>query len=293
MTEVEETKIAVRMIPMWLTFTICGIVSSIGNTYFVEQTKHLNRHWGSWNLPVNVLLLFSKIAGIFFDEVAKYLLPDTAKKAEGTKKKCPSTVVIGMAMVFSILCCIAAALVEERRLNTVRKHGLLDKPNDKIPMSMYWVVFQFILLAGLNSFLKKGIAVFYAVEAPSSLRDNLQYLTEAVTGLGFMLGVATVSVVGEVSKKVSKQNWFQDTLNKSRLDRYYWVLMVMSVANLVIFIVVAYFYTYQKGNAEDEQIADEAGDVNIADGDDGGAGEDVLDSVAAVRKSFSSVCFVW
>ncbi|KAK9289700.1 hypothetical protein L1049_007859 [Liquidambar formosana] len=42
-TEVEETKITIRMIPMWMAFIICGVVSSIGNTYFLEQANHMNR----------------------------------------------------------------------------------------------------------------------------------------------------------------------------------------------------------------------------------------------------------
>lgn len=47
-TEIEETKGLLRMIPICLTFIIPGVVSSIGFTYFLEQADHLNRK--SWKI---------------------------------------------------------------------------------------------------------------------------------------------------------------------------------------------------------------------------------------------------
>ncbi|KAK7339841.1 hypothetical protein VNO77_20527 [Canavalia gladiata] len=35
-TEVEEAKVFVYMIPLWINFAICGIVTSVGGTYFME-----------------------------------------------------------------------------------------------------------------------------------------------------------------------------------------------------------------------------------------------------------------
>ena len=37
--EVKDTKIFIRMMPMWMTFIIFGVVISIGNTYFLEDRK--------------------------------------------------------------------------------------------------------------------------------------------------------------------------------------------------------------------------------------------------------------
>ncbi|KAL2500552.1 Protein NRT1/PTR FAMILY 5.5 [Forsythia ovata] len=57
-TEVEETKTIIRMIPVWLTFIFCGVVSSIGFTYFIEQLDHLNPKVGRLKVPPIVLLWF-------------------------------------------------------------------------------------------------------------------------------------------------------------------------------------------------------------------------------------------
>ncbi|KZV15241.1 hypothetical protein F511_26387, partial [Dorcoceras hygrometricum] len=85
--EVEEAKITVRMVPMWLTFIICGIVSSFGNTYFVEQAKKMDRKIGKWKVPLQILLMlfgwskrvftccYNRLVERFFPGSKKYAPP--------------------------------------------------------------------------------------------------------------------------------------------------------------------------------------------------------------------------
>ncbi|KAK4481015.1 hypothetical protein RD792_011883 [Penstemon davidsonii] len=241
--EVEEAKIAVRMVPMWMTFIICGIVSSIGNTYFLEQANHMNRKIGKWNVPLPILLLLFKWA--------KFLFNMSATKFISKSKEYRPPKGIAVAMIFSILCCITAARMERWRLHIIRSHDLLDKPDEDIPMRIYWLLFQFFLLAGLDSYFEKSVVAFYDVQSPESMKNYLEYLTKAVTGLGFMCSVLSVYVVGKISERGGRPNWFQFTLNRSRLDRYYWVLAGLSSVNLVVFILVASFYRYKKPEARD------------------------------------------
>ncbi|KAJ8445495.1 hypothetical protein Cgig2_031308 [Carnegiea gigantea] len=67
--EVEETKIAIHMIPMWLTFILCGVVSATGSTCFLEQAKHLDRKVGRIKVPLVVLLWFYEQGTQFFSKL--------------------------------------------------------------------------------------------------------------------------------------------------------------------------------------------------------------------------------
>ncbi|KAK4396139.1 protein NRT1/ PTR FAMILY 5.5 [Sesamum angolense] len=221
--EVEEAKIAVRMIPMWLTFIVCGIV----------------------------LLLLSKWAKTWFDILATCSL----KKY----KQYGAPIGITVAMIFSVLCCITAAEIETRRLNVIRRHGLLDQPDKDVPMSIFWLLFQFFLLAGLDAFLEKGVGTFHEEQAPKSMKTYLKYFTNAVSGLGFMCSVVSVYVVGKISERGGRTNWFQYTLNRSRLDRYYWVLAALSSVNLLVFILVASSYRYKDGAASNQGVVGTGG----------------------------------
>lgn len=230
------------MVPMCSTFIICGMVSSVGNTYFIEQASKMNRKLGSWKLPLQILLLLSQWAKkLFFDKLAGSVI----------KKNKPYGPPIGIAvsMIFSILCCVTAARVEIARLKIIRDHGLIEKPDNVIPMSVFVLLFQFFLLAGLDSFFEKSVAAFFEDQSPECMRSYLRHFSRGVSGLGFMCSVLSVFVVGKISEKGGGKNWFQSTLNKSRLDRYYWVLAGLSLVNLVVFVGVAWCYRYQDSAA--------------------------------------------
>ncbi|KAM0061219.1 putative proton-dependent oligopeptide transporter family, MFS transporter superfamily [Helianthus debilis subsp. tardiflorus] len=248
--EVEDTKIGISILPMWLTFIVVGIVLSIGNTYFLEQANHMDRKLGKIKVSIPIFLLFYNTTSPIFAKFYLYL-------AKRTKKYAPP-LGIATGMVLSVLCCITAAKVETRRLHRIRDHDLLDKPDEKIPMSIIALLTQFMLLAAVDGMANSSIKGFFKNQTPKSIYKYLTYCTNGVLGLGKMASVLSVYVVGKVSERNGKPNWFQCTLNKSRLDRYYWVLAALSAVNLVIYVIVACFYNYKESPDHDG----EAGEMN-------------------------------
>ena len=158
----EDTKIFICMIPMWITFIMCGVVISIGNTYFLEQANDMNRKLGKLKVPLPIFKFFYVLVKDHFKRLY----------VKVTKKVIPERYVptFGMivAMLFSILCCIKAAEVETRRLDVIRMHGFLDKPNEKIPMSMFWLLPQFLLLGAVEGMSNFSIDQFFTNQAPAT-----------------------------------------------------------------------------------------------------------------------------
>lgn len=243
-TEVEATKITIRMIPLWMTFIICGVVSAIGDTYFLEQGLSLNRKLGRIKVPLVFLLWFYSQAKSYFSKI--FVSIAGIFMGHSPSRRYVPPVGVALAMVFSILCCITAAKVEQRRLGIVHSHGLTEKlDNDKIPMSMFWLLPQFALLGALDGIRECSVPYLVNDQAPQLMLGFFNFLEVAIFGVGVMGSAISVYVVGRISKKISGTNWFQSTLNKSRLDKYYWVLAVLSAVNLLVFIVVAYLYRYR------------------------------------------------
>ncbi|CAI9779250.1 unnamed protein product [Fraxinus pennsylvanica] len=238
-TQVEETKIAIRMFPMWMTFIICGLVTSIGYSYFLIQANNLNPKLAFFKLPFLFLPMLHNIVKPLLEKTNKYFTPQ-----EG----------IGMAMICSVLCCITAALVEARRLHIVISHGLLDKPEERIPMSVLWLAPQFFLLAGLESFFERSVKRLFSDKIPPSSRKYLNYFTDGIFGLGIMGGVLSVYLAGKLSERGGKPNWFQDTLNRSRLDNYYWTLAALGAANFLLYILVLICFRNPKSNYEEADV---------------------------------------
>ncbi|CDP08401.1 unnamed protein product [Coffea canephora] len=238
------------MLPIWITFIICGVVTSIGSTYFVEQGNHMNFKVGKLKFPNSILLVLYELT----KSRSKTMYTFIASHLGGARlKRYAPPVGIAFATLFSVLCCVVAALVETRRLHVLRGHGLLDKPDEKIPMTVFWLLPQYILLAVLDSFYENSAASFLSDQSPPSMKKYLVYFNPGLSGLGIMGSVLSVFLVGRVSERRGKENWFQYTLNKSRLDRYYRVLAVLSAANFFWFLVAALRYPYREPTSNDEQ----------------------------------------
>ncbi|KAF8391986.1 hypothetical protein HHK36_022326 [Tetracentron sinense] len=227
----DETRVTLRIIPMWMTFIVCGIVISIGNTYFLEQANDMNNKLGSLHVPVVFLFLYYSMLKWGNDQSFENLMIKTS-----------AAVLASSPIFYSIICCIIAALVEAKRLHVVKKYGLIDKPEDTIPMSMFWLLPQLFFLAFMEYSAGKIFVMFCVQEVPDSMKRYVPYMTEGVLGAGTIGSVLLVYIVNKVSKRGGRLSWFQDTLNRSRLDNYYWVLTVLSSINYVVnFFLLSWF----------------------------------------------------
>ncbi|PON92630.1 Proton-dependent oligopeptide transporter family [Trema orientale] len=238
-TQVEETKSVVCMIPLCTTFFLLGVVSSIGNSYFLEQANRMNRKVGRLSVPLTVLIFFRDQAKAQFASCYRRMANNNGFSLSNTYT---ALVGIAVSMLFAVHCCITAAKVENRRLDVVTRHGLLYKPNDKIPMSMFWLLPQFLLLGGLDGISRNSIGLFFSSQGPASMDRYMTHFAMAVFGVGTMGNVVSVCLVDKISSRGGNPSWFQDTLNRSRLDKYYWVLATLSAANFVLYILLAVWY---------------------------------------------------
>ncbi|XP_042013991.1 protein NRT1/ PTR FAMILY 5.5-like [Salvia splendens] len=203
-SEVESDKALICLAPIMCCFIMCGVVHSTGNTYFLEQASHMKLNIGKWKPPLQLMLLISA----FFKSSIVYLVKVSAPAKSGD-----------IFTVYSVVCCAVAAGVEKRRIKVLRKHNLLDLPDDgKVPMSAWWLTFQFGLAGMMEPFSEWGFAALLEELAPKSIKRYHDCLVEGGGG----------------------KNWFQFTLNQSRLDRYYWVLTALCGLNVYAYLIVIF-----------------------------------------------------
>jgi peptide/histidine transporter 3/4 len=236
-TEVEVSKGFVRIIPMWATFIVGGLIISVGNTFFLEQANHMDRRIWSFKIPLAFILAEY--------EFLKYCAATTYNEDPSIDRG-----IMG-AMVCSVVSCIIAAVVEGKRLHAVRAHGLLDKPEERIPITVFWLTFQYFFLACAESWFQCSIVSFFKTAAPSSMRKYSKFFYKGVFGLGSVASVLYVYIVGKF-----KPGWFQDTLNRSRYDKYYWALAALGAVNFVLYLFVLCFYPDWDLKKDDEEEPD-------------------------------------
>ncbi|KAM5559927.1 protein NRT1/ PTR FAMILY 5.5-like [Rosa sericea] len=242
-TEVEETKKIICMIPIWMNFILIGVVSSIGNTYFVEQANNLNKRYGlkieghsRGPFPLLVLLVLQEYARaalshLPWEQPCRLSRPFKYLDPSNTRRHAP---LLALSMTMASLCCIVAASVERLRLSVVKSHGLLEEPNEGIPMNTAWLIPQFILLGVLNGSKETAFRFLLLGEVPQP-RNRYRALAHGVFGVGTITSVLSVYLVGKM-----KLTWFQETLNRSRLDNYYWTLAALTAANLPFYVSLSF-----------------------------------------------------
>ncbi|KAK0593111.1 hypothetical protein LWI29_031177 [Acer saccharum] len=152
-TEVQQTKYILKMVPMWSSFPVFGLVLSAGNTFFAEQADDLK----SQDLLIYLVLLQS-IASELVSTVPPFLL---SKWFPHVTKLNRIMMRIFGGMLMSMLCSAVACLVEGHRLDIVANNRASRHIYQIIPMSIWWLAPQFFLLGVMDGLATGWTRTFY------------------------------------------------------------------------------------------------------------------------------------
>ncbi|MFS7910641.1 putative proton-dependent oligopeptide transporter family [Helianthus anomalus] len=79
--------------------------------------------------------------------------------------------IIGIGILISIVSMGVAAIVETKRLKVAREYGLLDDPDAVIPMKIWWLLPQYLLVGAGDVFTIVGMQEFFYDQMPSDLKS--------------------------------------------------------------------------------------------------------------------------
>ncbi|XP_019434403.1 PREDICTED: protein NRT1/ PTR FAMILY 6.3-like [Lupinus angustifolius] len=253
LTDVEEVKLVIRMLPIWATTIMFWTVYAQMTTFSVSQATTMNRHIGkSFQIPAASLTVF--FVGSILLTVPIYdrvIVPITRKVLKNPQGLTPLQR-IGLGLVFSIFAMVAAALTEIKRLNVARSHGLTHDPNAKIPMSVFWLVPQFFFVGSGEAFTYIGQLDFFLRECPKGMKTMSTGLFLSTLSLGFFFSSLLVTIVNKVNGH--NKPWLADNLNQGRLYNFYWLLALLSAINVVIYLFFAKGYVYKEKRLAEEGI---------------------------------------
>ncbi|CAL5198022.1 unnamed protein product [Lathyrus oleraceus] len=259
LTDVEEVKLVLKMLPIWATTIMFWTVYAQMTTFSVSQATTLNRHIGkSFQIPPASLTAFF-IGSILltipiYDRV---IVPITRKIFNNPQGLTPLQR-IGVGLVFSICAMVAAALTESKRMRMAHLHNLTHDANSEIPMSVFWLVPQFFFVGSGEAFTYIGQLDFFLRECPKGMKTMSTGLFLSTLSLGFFLSSLLVTLVHKVTGH--HHPWLADNLNQGKLYDFYWLLALLSGLNLVIYLLCANWYVYK-----DKRLAEEGIELEEAD----------------------------
>nr|CAB3495128.1 unnamed protein product [Digitaria exilis] len=236
-TQVEEVKILLRMLPIWFTCVFYSAAMCQTATTFIQQGNAMNTKVGSFSVPAASLnsaeVIFMMIWVAFQDSV---VIP-IARRYRGDPAGLTLLQRMGVGRFLAIPAMASAALVETWRLRRVRDGGNL---------SIGWQLPQFIILACSDVFCGIAQLEFFYSEAPASMRSLCSAFSFLAMSLAYYVNTLVVSVVAAATTAGGGKGWLPANLNDGHLDYYFWLWTGISVVNYVVYTVFAKHYTVKK-----------------------------------------------
>lgn len=115
-TQVEELKILIRMLPIWITMILSSTVLEQMYSTFVEQAMVMDKHIGPLEIPAASFQIVDVIAVLLLLPVYEKLLVPVLCKFTGVATGITPLQRMGISLFFSMLSMVSAALVESYRL---------------------------------------------------------------------------------------------------------------------------------------------------------------------------------
>jgi solute carrier family 15 (peptide/histidine transporter), member 3/4 len=245
-TQVEELKSVVRLLPIWASGIMFATVYGQMTTMFVLQGNTLDASMGPhFSIPSASLSIFDTLSVIVWVPVYDRLIVPAVRSVTGRPRGFTQLQRMGIGLVISVFSMLAAGTLEVVRLRAIARHGLYgDK--DVVPISIFWQVPQYFIIGAAEIFTFVGQLEFFYDQAPDAMRSMCSALSLTTVAVGSYLSTLLVTIVTRVTTRGGKLGWIPDNLNRGHLDYFFWLLAVLSIINFAVYLVIASWYKYKK-----------------------------------------------
>ncbi|KAJ4805097.1 Protein NRT1/ PTR FAMILY 5.1 [Rhynchospora pubera] len=270
-TEVETTKLFLGMFLVWLTTIVPTTIFAQVNTLFVKQGTTLERTIGhSFQIPAASLGSFITISMLISVPIYdKYFVPFMRRRT-GNPRGITLLQRLGIGFFSVIFVMIVAYFVELKRMHVITRYGIKG-PKETVPMSIFWLLPQYVLLGVCDVFSAIGLLEFFYEQSPEGMQSlGTTFFTSGI-GIGNFMNSLLVTAVDKITRRGGGKSWIGDNLNDSHLDYYYAFLLVLVSVNFGAFIWISKRYKYKSevavGVAENGavQMEDKFGDAHPND----------------------------
>ncbi|XP_059448001.1 protein NRT1/ PTR FAMILY 5.2-like [Corylus avellana] len=255
-TQVEETKQMLRMIPILAAMFVPSTMLAQTNTLFVKQGTTLERSIGSFKIPPASLVGFITISMLISVVLYDRFLVKGMQRWTKNPRGITLLQRMGVGLVIHIIIMTIASLTERYRLSVAKEHGLVEN-GGQVPLTIFILLPQFLLMGTADAFLEVAKIEFFYDQAPESMKSLGTSYSMTTLGVGNFLSSFLLSTVSHITKEHAHRGWILDNLNASHLDYYYAFFAVLNVLNLVFFLIVIKFYVYKAEISDSIQVLTE------------------------------------
>ncbi|KAL1560374.1 protein NRT1/ PTR FAMILY 4.5-like [Salvia divinorum] len=254
-TQVENAKIILNILPLFLCTIIMTLCLAQLQTFSVEQGVTMDKNMGKHfqippaSLPI-IPVMFLVILIPFYDRIIVPFL----RKLTGIPTGITYLQRVGVGLILSSLSMAVAAVVEAKRKRVARERGMVDASpfEQALPISVFWLSFQYFIFGIADMFTYVGLLEFFYHQVPKDLKSISSCFLWASMSLGYFLSTILVKTVNRATRDVtSSGGWLAgNNINRNHLNLFYWLLSALSLVNFCIYLFVAQRYEYRQGSHE-------------------------------------------
>ncbi|XP_020146713.1 protein NRT1/ PTR FAMILY 8.3-like [Aegilops tauschii subsp. strangulata] len=227
-TQVEEVKILLRLLPVRITIVIVSSAFSQMNTTFVQQGSAMEMTILSVPVPAASLASLEVICVmtwvILYNKVIVPALRSFSLVGDGEPSQQQQR--MGAGRLLMTLTMAVAALVEMKRLDSAARG---------VEISISWQLPQYFFLAGGEVFCYIVQLEFFFDKAPDTMKSMCTSLALLTIALGSYMSSFIYAIVEAFTATGDSPGWISDDLNKGHLDYFFWAMAAMCTLNFVVY----------------------------------------------------------
>ncbi|XP_056682930.1 protein NRT1/ PTR FAMILY 5.11 isoform X2 [Spinacia oleracea] len=226
--QVEDTKCFIRSSCLSLVFLTYGVMTAVGDTFFIDQADEMKKQIGSFEVPIQLfVLILEAIKQVVSWITEKVNAPHNNKRFYGALR-------LGLGMLLSVPCFLIASVIETKILEAKRLHHR--------QMSVLWLTPQLLLWGIMDGLAVDGIEDFFKHEMPESVAKSYgNILAEAVVGAGKILSVGWFCLCYYAGIMIEgKPGWIGKDMQGSHLEYYYAVTALFGLVSFFLYVWVAF-----------------------------------------------------
>uniref|UniRef100_A0A0D9W8X0 Major facilitator superfamily (MFS) profile domain-containing protein n=1 Tax=Leersia perrieri TaxID=77586 RepID=A0A0D9W8X0_9ORYZ len=222
-TQVEEVKILLRLIPIWLTSAVYFVANTQAQTTFVQQGTKTDATIEIVPGAVSVSVPAASLSSFQMASVAAFVtLYDRA--------------VVPAARRW---------LGREGALTPLQLMGL-GHATAAVAMGIAWLLPQYVVMAVSDAALAVGQLEFFYDQSPETMRGASTAFYFLALSLGSLIDSQLVALVEKVTAVGGSKGWFPPDLDDGHLDYFFLLVVAITVANFAVFVALAKNYTPRK-----------------------------------------------
>ncbi|XP_044361886.1 protein NRT1/ PTR FAMILY 8.2-like [Triticum aestivum] len=219
-TQVEEIKCVLRLLPVWACGIIFAAVYTQVSTTFILQGDTLDPRIGSFCVPAAVLTVFDTLSVMLWVPLYDRAIVPLARHLTGHRRGFTQLTRMGIGFV---ILTVATGMLEVARRRVVTCNGTYRGTDgaEYVSLSIFWQVPHYVLLGAAEVFTFIGQMEFFYDQAPDAMRSICSGLASAALALGNYASSALVSVVVCVTTSTGRPGWIPDDINHGHLDYFF------------------------------------------------------------------------